>query len=225
MLTNTTSVTIECWATQTSANTWATIWDFADNGNINFELCPFPNRNGGNMITAFTPNGGEADLNSSVSFPNGTEQNVALTVNGGTLLSQLYTNGTLVGGLTLPNSTYLPRNIGGNGGTVQDMLGNDTYGDEQFSGTIYEFRIWDGAVTPLYLAISSVAGTFRRRDQHDSVIDRRVTFNYDDDWRPEPERDGHRHVPAGQRHPAQFLRHQLEQQQSFGGHSWIPTEW
>jgi uncharacterized protein YjdB len=158
LLTNTTSLTIECWATQNSANTWATIWDFADNGNINFELCPFPNRNGGNMIVAFTPNGGEQDVSTPVSFPNGAEQYVALTVDGGTLLSQLYTNGALVGSSTLPNSTYLPRNIGGNGGTLQDMLGNDTYGDPQFSGTLYEFRIWDGAVTPLYLAVSAAAG-------------------------------------------------------------------
>ena len=161
LLTNTTSLTIECWATQTAANSWATIWDFADNGNINFELCPHPDpgRNGGNMIVAFTPNGGEQDINTAVLFPNGSEQYVALTVDGGSLLSHLYTNGTLVGALTLPNSTYLPRNIGGNGGTVQDMLGNDTYGDAQFSGTIYEFRIWDGAVTPLYLAVSAAAGS------------------------------------------------------------------
>src|ERR1700722_2435700 len=38
------------------------------------------------------------------------------------------------------------------------MLGNDTYGDYQFSGTIYEFRIWDGAVSPLYIAVSAAAG-------------------------------------------------------------------
>ena len=32
------------------------------------------------------------------------------------------------------------------------------YGDSQFDGTIYEFRIWNGAVSPLYLAASAVAG-------------------------------------------------------------------
>lgn len=160
LLTNTTSLTIECWFTQNSPNTWATVWDFADNGNINFELCPAPasGRNNGNMIVAFTPNGNENDLDSDVTFPSGSEEYVALTVNAPELLGSLYTNATLVGTVTLPNASYLPGAIGGSGGTVQDMLGNDTFGDFQFSGTIYEFRIWDGAVTPLYLAVSSVAG-------------------------------------------------------------------
>ena len=41
---------------------------------------------------------------------------------------------------------------------LENMLGNDVYGDPQFSGTIYELRIWDGAVSPLYLAVSAAAG-------------------------------------------------------------------
>ena len=38
------------------------------------------------------------------------------------------------------------------------MLGNDVYGDQQFDGTIYEFRIWNGAVSPLYVEVSAAAG-------------------------------------------------------------------
>jgi uncharacterized protein YjdB len=158
LLTNTTSLTIETWVTQNQPNTWATVWDFADNGNINFELCPFPNRNGGDMVAAFTPNNNEDDLDTGVSFPSGSEQYVVLTVNASILEGELYTNGVPVGTVTLPNATYLPKAIGGVSGTVQDMLGNDTYGDQQFSGTIYEFRIWNGAVSPLYLAVSAAAG-------------------------------------------------------------------
>ncbi len=160
ILTNTTSITIETWVTQNTQNNWATVWDFADNGGINFELCPFNSsgRNGGLMFSAFTPDNNEDDLDSDVVFPSGSEQYVAETVNAAELLATLYTNAIPVGTLVLPNSSFLPHNIGGAGGTIQDMLGNDTFGDDQFDGTIYEFRIWDGAVTPLYLAVSAAAG-------------------------------------------------------------------
>jgi uncharacterized protein YjdB len=160
ILTNTTSITIESWVTQNSQNNWATVWDFADNGNVNYELCPFNSagRNNGLMFSAFTPDANEHDVDSDVTFPSGSEQYVVETVNGSTLVGDLYTNGVLVGTDTLPNSSFLPHNIGGQYGTIQDMLGNDTFGDDQFDGTIYEFRIWDGAVTPLYLAVSAAAG-------------------------------------------------------------------
>ncbi len=160
LLTNTTSITIESWFTQNQGNEWATVWDFADSSSVNFELCPTPasNRNNGQMISAFTPDANEDDLDSDITFPNGSEQYVAETVNAFTLVGNLYTNGLLVGTITLPNSSFLPDNIGGQSGTVQDMLGNDTFGDDQFSGTIYEFRVWDGAVTPLYLAVATAAG-------------------------------------------------------------------
>ena len=160
LLTNTASLTIETWVTQNSQNNWATVWDFADSSAINFELCPFNNnlRNSSQMFSAFTPNANEDDLDSDVLFPSGSEQYVTLTVNAATLVGHLYTNGVLVGTITLPNSTFLPHNIGGQYGTSQDMLGNDTFGDDQFSGTIYEFRIWDGAVTPLYLAVATAVG-------------------------------------------------------------------
>ncbi len=158
LLTNTTSLTIETWVTMNSQNLWATIWDFADNGNINFEFCPYSNRGGNLPIAAFTPNGGEDDLYQPTLYPVGTEQYTVLTVTASNLVASLYEGGTNVSSTTLPNSSYLPANIGGANGTTQDMLGNDTYGDPQFSGTIYEFRIWDGAVSPLYLSLSASAG-------------------------------------------------------------------
>ena len=73
-------------------------------------------------------------------------------------MANLYTNGALDASTTLPNATYRPGGIGGAGGTSQNWLGADTYGDTQFQGTIYEFRIWNGVVSPLYLAVSAIAG-------------------------------------------------------------------
>jgi hypothetical protein len=58
----------------------------------------------------------------------------------------------------LPNASYTPGSIGGAGGTTENMLGNDVYGDPQFVGTIYELRIWNGIVPPVYLSLSAIAG-------------------------------------------------------------------
>ena len=42
ILTNTTSLTVECWVTQNPANTWAEIWDFGQRRHVNFALIPYP---------------------------------------------------------------------------------------------------------------------------------------------------------------------------------------
>jgi len=158
ILTNTASITVECWVTQNSANQWATVWDFGSNNSQNFELCPFPQRNINNLDVAVEPNGGEIDAVTTSLFPSGTEQYVSYTFNQDTLVGNLYTNGVLGATATYPNATYIPGTIGGASGTTENMLGNDVFGDQQFSGTVYEFRIWDGAVSPLYLAVSEIAG-------------------------------------------------------------------
>ncbi|HEY1786512.1 MAG TPA: LamG-like jellyroll fold domain-containing protein [Verrucomicrobiae bacterium] len=158
IITNTSSLTVECWVTQNSAQQWATVWDFANNGNQNFEMCPFPQRGILNLDVAVTPNGGEIDTVTGSLFPSGTEEYTAFTFNAATLTGSIYTNGFVGAVQSYPNTGYIPGTIGGAAGTSQNWLGNDTYGDSQFQGTVYEFRIWDGAVTPLYLAIANAAG-------------------------------------------------------------------
>jgi len=64
----------------------------------------------------------------------------------------------LVATQTYPDKTYCPGSIGGAGGTTENMLGNDVYGDWQFSGIIYEFRIWNGALSPSQVMADYVAG-------------------------------------------------------------------
>ena len=158
LLTNTTSLTVETWVTQNTPNGWATVWDFAVNNNQNFELCPNPQRGINNLDVAVEPNGGEIDDVTSSFFPSGSEQYVAYTFNASTLVGDIFTNGVLNAVQTYPNTTYVPGSIGGAAGTSDDWLGNDVFGDSQFQGTIYEFRIWNGAVSPAYLAASAVAG-------------------------------------------------------------------
>jgi len=79
LLTTTTNLTVECWTTQNQGNNWAEIWDFGNNGSQNFALIPYPVNNNNNMEVAFTPNGGEVDLQSSIFFPNNSEQYVCVT--------------------------------------------------------------------------------------------------------------------------------------------------
>jgi len=159
ILTNTSSLTVECWVTQNSGNGWAEVWDFGIDGSHNFALIPDPDNNNHNMEVAFTPHGNEIDLQSDTAFPTGTEQYVALTFNNATLTADLYTNGVLDAMRIYPDATYTPGTIGGAGGTTQNMLGNDVYGDAQFNGTIFELRIWNGVVSQRYVSASALLGS------------------------------------------------------------------
>jgi hypothetical protein len=153
------SVTVECWMTQNAARTWAEVWDFGINGGVdttNFALIPVSPTP--NMRGAFEPNNGEDDIVSSVPFPSGQEEYVAVTYNNSTLVGTLSTNGVTAGTFTFPNVTYSPGSYGGAAGTSANYLGADRYGDAQFDGTLYELRIWNGVVTPLYQALSAAAG-------------------------------------------------------------------
>jgi len=158
LLTTTTNLTIECWVTQNAANGWATVWDFANNGGQNFELCPNPERNINNLDVAITPNNNEIDTVTGFLFPSGSEQYVAFTFNSDDLTAQIYENGVLDATQVYPNSTYIPGSIGGSTGTSQNMLGNDIFGDTQFQGTLYELRIYNGVLTPNQIAIDNLAG-------------------------------------------------------------------
>ena len=157
ILTNTASITVECWATQNAQNTWAELWNFNNSQSQYFGMIPFPANNNNNMSLAVR-NGTEYDAFSADQFPNASEQYVTATFNAATLVGNLYTNGALVASVTAPNSSYTPGTYGGAAGTLNNYLGQDPFPDPQFQGTIYEFRIWDGAVSPLYLAVSEVAG-------------------------------------------------------------------
>jgi uncharacterized protein YjdB len=158
LLTNTTSITIETWVTQNSANQWGCIWDFDNGQSEHFALCPDPARNNGDLFVEFDPNNDEIDLSSPAQFPNGVETYVAMTYNDANVTGLLFTNGTLIGTQVFPNNTYAPGRVGGATGTPVCQFGQDPYPDPQFQGTVYEFRVWDGAVSPVYVAIANVAG-------------------------------------------------------------------
>jgi hypothetical protein len=75
------------------------------------------------------------------------------------MTGDLYNDGDSAGFADIPRSVYSPGTYNeAEGGTSENYLGNDIYGDYQFDGTIYELRIWLGAVSPLYVAASEAAG-------------------------------------------------------------------
>ncbi len=152
------SVSVECWVTQNSPNGWGTVWDFANSGSENFEMCPYPDNNDNNLMSAFTPHTDELDVQSTNTFPSGVEQYVVVTYNSSNWTGILYLDGAQVGTRVFPDSTYAPAGIGGAAGTSQNWLGNDTYGDAQFQGTVYEFRIWNGAIPQRQIAASALLG-------------------------------------------------------------------
>ncbi len=158
IMTNTTSLTIECWASQYNGNTWAQIFDFNNSQSQNMGLIPLPGRDNGNLELGINPAGDKIDTISPIHTPTNVESYVAFTFNSSTLQSGLYGNGNLLATQTFPNRTYIPGSIGGAAGTANNVLGQDPYPDPQFQGTVYEFRIWNGAVTPVYVEVSAAAG-------------------------------------------------------------------
>ena len=66
------------------------------------------------------------------------------------------------------------------------MLGNDVYGDTQFDGTIYEFRIWNGAVSPVYVAVSAAAGPSVVVTNLTPLVGHRHGHQHEHDWRSNP---------------------------------------
>lgn len=158
LLSGDTNITVECWVTQNSARTWAEIWSFGvSGGSVNFALIPASPTP--NMEVAFSPSG-YSDIyvgnSSTPALPSGSEIYTVVTYDNSTLIGSLYTNGVLDATTTYASSVYSP----GTYTTTEDYLGSDPYSsDAQFSGTIYELRIWNGVVSPLYLAASTMAGS------------------------------------------------------------------
>ncbi len=79
-----------------------------------------------------------------------------VTYNNANLTGNLYLNGALYASTVLPDTTYSPGNFGT---TSDDTFRLDPFGgDAQFNGTLSELRIWNGVVSPLYIAVSAAAG-------------------------------------------------------------------
>ena len=165
IVTNCPSITVECWLTDDGGLVWAEAWCFGDSaagpgqpptsGTSYISLIPHSGAN--DFRGAFNLTGGdEADAIAPGSpMPTNAKEYAALTYDLPSTTARLYLNGVQMTSATIP-ANLSPTNYGN---TFNNWIGRDEFGgDPMFTGSIDELRIWKGAVSPLYLAASAVAG-------------------------------------------------------------------
>ncbi|HWY74334.1 MAG TPA: LamG-like jellyroll fold domain-containing protein, partial [Verrucomicrobiae bacterium] len=166
IVSNNTSITVECWLTDNGGLVWAEAWCFGDSaagpgqpptsGTSYISLIP---RSGANDFRAafnLTPGNLEIDvIDSAGSMPKNVEQYAVVTYDAASTTGRLYLNGVQVGVATIATNRA-PANYGN---TFNNWIGRDEFGgDPMYAGSIDELRIWNAAVSPLYIAVSSAAG-------------------------------------------------------------------
>ena len=161
-----TTITIETWVTDTGSRNWARVWDLGNsaggedvaNGGSRYMFLSLPSgNNGGDLmgdIRVSDRSGGEFNAEwTGQRPPVGKESHIVWANDAAHHTGWLYVNGALVAINT--NMTLVPADIGT---SVNDWLGRSQYNDPMFNGTIDEFRIWNGSLTALQVAINAAAG-------------------------------------------------------------------
>src|ERR1022692_3296474 len=154
------SAALEIWytdndgqSTAASNRNWARIWDFGSFGGNNMWLCPFPGGQPFTMRFALdTNNVGEWRVHALRPSTN-VEHQAVVVVDGSNHVAQLWVDGVLQG--QARNFLTRPMEMGP---TPNDWLGRSQYGDPLFVGSIDEFRIYNGIIDPLQIAIDYVKG-------------------------------------------------------------------
>lgn len=164
LLTNFTAITVEAWFTDTGSGTWARVWDLgnsaggediADNGS-RYMFLTLPN-GAGNLAGNIRINdrGGDHTVEWVGGRPPVDEEaHVVWSTDGANTTAWLYVNGALVG---VHNDAFVtPADIGT---SVNNWLGRSQYGgDATFTGTIDEFRIYNGPISALQIALNAATG-------------------------------------------------------------------
>ncbi|MGA2246396.1 MAG: lamin tail domain-containing protein [Verrucomicrobiota bacterium] len=160
LVSNLTSVTFEAWYTDYGSSTWARIYDMGNStggegnqgGGINYMFLTALNPSGG-IRGGYNDGSAEEDLDISPRPALGLEHHLVWTQDGSAQVASLYVDGKLMGQNT--SFTFTPAAIGA---TENDWLGRSQYDDPYFYGTIDDFRIYDGALNSLQIAINLAAG-------------------------------------------------------------------
>ena len=147
------AVTIDTWTTMNAANNWARLFEFNDGsgGNTQNELYFAPGWNPdpptGNFYSAGFPWGNNI-------YTAGPLQNetVHITCEYGDGWLEVYTNAILmasISGVVAPASSA---------GTNYSSIGYSPYGDPGINGSVDEFRIYNGILSPEEIQASDVLG-------------------------------------------------------------------
>ena len=160
LVSNLTSVTFEAWFVDYGSSSWARIYDLGNSyggegnqgGGINYMYLTAVN-SAGNLSGGYNEGSGDMLVSDSARPAVGVEHHLVWTQDGNAQIACLYVDGMLVGQNT--SFTYTPAQIGA---TENDWLGRSQYYDPYFYGLIDDFRIYDGALGPLQIAVDLVAG-------------------------------------------------------------------
>jgi hypothetical protein len=99
---------------------------------------------------------GELDLNTG-GVANNTALHAVMTIDSANGIMLLYTNGVFAGGVTNREATLSLVN------DVYSQLGRSQFGDPTLNGSIDEFRIYNGIMSPAQVAASFAAGADAER--------------------------------------------------------------
>jgi hypothetical protein len=178
IVSNDASITVECWLTDNAGLGWAEAWCFGDSsagpgltsgGTSYISMIPTSEANGfggPDYRAAFNLTGADEDdvvEAAGNTLPLNVEEYSVVTYNFTSAIALLYLNGVVVGSNTIPTNlspaNYLDTNGVNNGDTFNNWIGRDEFsGDPMFTGSVDELRIWNAAVSPLFVALSSIAG-------------------------------------------------------------------
>jgi rhamnogalacturonan endolyase len=132
---------ITAWVKQTTASSWARIFDFGTGTTAYMFLAP---QNGSNNKLRFaitvSGGGGEQQIDGTTSLPAGVWKHVAVTLRG--TMGILFVDGVPVG--TNNNMTLSPALLGS---TTQSYIGKSQYSDPYLNALVDDFRIYNGALT------------------------------------------------------------------------------
>src|ERR1700677_2841537 len=162
---NDASITVECWVMDNAGLTWAEAWCFGDSSSG-----PGQAPNHGTSYISLIPHSGEDDfraafnltgadeidvIDSAGPLPMNVEEYAVVTYDAASTTARLYLDGFQVAVADIPTN-LAPANYGD---TFNNWIGRDEFGgDLMFAGIIDELRIWNAAVSPLYIAVSTIAG-------------------------------------------------------------------
>ncbi|HEV7923937.1 MAG TPA: LamG-like jellyroll fold domain-containing protein, partial [Verrucomicrobiae bacterium] len=165
IVSNDASITVECWVTDTAGSVWAEAWCFGDSA-----AGPGQPPSGGTAYISLIPHSGEDDFRAAFNLTGGDEIDVidpagpmplnvehytVVTYDAASTTATLYLDGAQVAIADIPTN-LAPANYGD---TFNNWFGRDEFGgDPMFAGSIDELRIWNAAASPLYIAVSAVAG-------------------------------------------------------------------
>lgn len=154
------SVSIEAWFIDQGSGNWGRIWDFgnsdAGEGAAGSGTSyAFMGVAGDFIRGAYKLTGqSEQGMNLTPRPSTGVLHQVVWTSDAGANLAVIYVDGVKLGANTAVTAT--PVDLGA---TVNDWLGRSQYsGDAYFMGSISEFRVYQGILTPLEVAVDAAAG-------------------------------------------------------------------